>query len=196
MTEYLPLINHVVNKVPLTEEEIGQFVSCFKLTKIKRRQFIVQPEFVAKYRSFVLQGAFRGYVVADEGQEHTIQFAIEDWWISDYNSFIYQQPAKMFVMALEDGLILQIDFETEQKLKAMNHKFETYFRIIAEGSTAFMQRRIITNLTKTAEERLEEFEEKYPKIYNRVPQYALASFLGMTTEYLSKLRNRRVLKKS
>jgi CRP-like cAMP-binding protein len=196
MSDYSILIKHVLKRIELSEEEVNLFCSFFKQSKIKKRQFIIQPEFVAKYRNYIVQGAFRGYVVADEGQEHTIQFAIEDWWISDYNSYIYQQPATMFVVALEDSIIFQISYEDEQKLKSLNHKFETFFRIMAERSTAFMQKRIIMNLTKTAEERYNEFEEKYPLVAQRVPQYALASFLGMTTEYLSKLRNKRVSKKS
>lgn len=191
-----PLIKHIAARVTLNETEIQEFISHFKTTKIKKRQFIIQPEFVAKYRNYVVQGAFRAYVVADEGEEHTIQFAVEDWWISDYSSFIFQQPATMFVVALEDSIVLQIDFESEQKLKAANHKFETFFRIMAERSFAGIQKRLISNLTKTAEERFTEFEQKYPSIAHRVPQYALASFLGMTTQYLSKLRNTRVHKKS
>jgi CRP-like cAMP-binding protein len=196
MSDYSILAKHVLKRVELSEEEVNLFCSFFKQSKIKKRQFIIQPEFVAKYRNYIVQGAFRAYVVADEGQDHTIQFAIEDWWISDYNSYIYQQPATMFVVALEDSLVFQISYEDEQKLKSLNHKFETFFRIMAERSTAFMQKRIIMNLTKTAEERYNEFEEKYPLVAQRVPQYALASFLGMTTEYLSKLRNKRVTKKS
>lgn len=194
MNSFQPLIDHISSRVSLSEEEILEFVSNFRLTKIKKRQFIIQPDFVAKYRNYVVDGAFRAYVVADEGEEHTIQFAVEDWWISDYNSYIYQQPASMFVIAIEESIILQIDFESEQKLKASNPKFETFFRIMAERSFAGMQRRLISNLTKTAEERFTEFEQNYPKIANRVPQYALASFLGMTTQYMSKLRNTRVRK--
>jgi CRP-like cAMP-binding protein len=196
MNSTQPLVDHIVARVALLPEEVQEFVSYFKLTKIKKRQFIIQPDFVAKYRNYVLEGAFRAYVVADEGEEHTIQFAVEDWWISDYNSYIYQVPASMFVIAIEDSVILQIDFESEQKLKASNPKFETFFRIMAERSFAGMQKRLISNLTKTAEERFTEFEEKYPKIATRVPQYTLASFLGMTTQYLSKLRNARLHKKS
>lgn len=194
MTPYQPLLDHILKRVELNEDEIPTIISCFKLTKIKKRQFIIQPDFVAKYRNYVVEGAFRAYVVADEGEEHTIQFAIEDWWISDYSSFIYQKPASMFVVAIENSIILQIDFESEQKLKASNPKFETFFRIMAERSFAGMQRRLISNLTKTAEERFTEFEQNYPLIVNRVPQYALASFLGMTTQYMSKLRNTRVRK--
>lgn len=143
-----------------------------------------------------MQGAFRAYVVADEGQEHTITFAIDDWWITDYNSYIFQQPATMFVVALEDSIILQLDYEKEQELKLQNHKFETFFRIMAERGLAAQQRRIISNLTQTAEERYETFSNKYPQIVQRVPQYALASYLGMTTEFLSRIRNKRVSKKS
>ena len=196
MDQFQPLINHISSRIALSEDEIQTFISCFKITRVKKRQFIIQPEFVAKYRNYVVEGALRAYVVADAGEEHTIQFAIEDWWISDYSSYIFQQPASMFVMALEDSILLQIDFESEQKLKANNHKFETFFRIMAERSFAGMQRRLISNLTKTAEERFHEFEQNYPKIVLRVPQYALASFLGMTTQYMSKLRNTRLHKKS
>ena len=182
--------------VKLTEEEKELFSSCFKEVKIKKRQFIVQPNFIAKHRQYVLKGAFRAYVVADEGQEHTITFAIDDWWITDYNSYIFQQPATMFVVALEDSIILQLDYEKEQELKLQNHKFETFFRIVAERGLASQQRRIISNLTQTAEERYENFLNKYPQIVQRVPQYALASYLGMTTEFLSRIRNKRVSKKS
>ena len=105
MTEYQSLIDHLQARVAFSDEELNQFISEFKITKIKKRQFIVQPDFIAKYRSYVVKGALRAYVVGDDGQEHTIAFAIEDWWISDYNSYIYQKPATMFVVALEDSVL-------------------------------------------------------------------------------------------
>src|ERR1700743_827361 len=135
MTSQAQITEYVQKLVELTEEELKLFKAPFREVKIKKRQFIVQPGFVAKHRYFVLKGALRAYVVGDEGEEHTIQLAIEEWGISDYNSYIYQQPANMFVIALEDCVLLQISFEEEQKLKTLNHKFETFFRIIAERST-------------------------------------------------------------
>lgn len=186
----------IENFVKLTELEKEIFSSCFKEVKIKKRQLIIQPNFVAKHRNYVLKGAFRAYVVTDEGQDHTITFAIDDWWITDYNSYIFQQPATMFVIAIEDSVVLQIDYEKEQELKQSNHKFETIFRIMAERGLAFQQRRMISNLTQTAEERYENFVNKYPQIVERVPQYALASYLGMTSEFLSRIRNKRSSKKS
>jgi CRP-like cAMP-binding protein len=196
MTEYQSLIHHLQNRIQLSDEEVNHFVSEFKITKVKKRQFIVQPDFVAKYRNYVVKGALRAYVAFDDGQEHTIAFAIEDWWISDYNSYIYQKPATMFVVALEDTIILQIDFETETKLKNANPKFETFFRITAERTAAAFQRRIIMNLTSSAEERYINFVTEFPLVVKRVPQYTLASYLGMTTEFLSKIRNNKLKNKS
>jgi len=196
MIDLSPFKNHITKRVQLTDAELTEFISFFTPALIKKRQFVVQPNFVARHRNYVIHGAFRGYVVGNEGEEHSIQFAIDDWWISDYNSYVYQQPATMFVVAVEDSLVMQIEYDKEAQLKAQHHKYETFFRIMAERSTAFMQRRLITNLTKTAEERFDEFEEKYHLIARRMPQYAIASYLGMTSEYFSKLRNKRLSKKS
>ena len=191
-----PFIEHLRKKVALEEKELNELLACFILKKVKKKQFIIQPEFIPRFRNYVLEGAFRAYVIDEKGEDHTIQLAIEDWWISDYNSYIYQVPATMFVVALEDSVILQIDYESEQRLKSSNHKFETFFRIMAERSAAFHQRRIISSLTQTAEERYNDFLEKYPRMVQRVPQYALASYLGMTTEFLSRIRNKKVKRKS
>jgi len=196
MPDYTDLKTHVRKRVTITDEEVDEFCASFKVLKVKKRQFIVQPEFVARNRFYVVQGSFRAYVIGDEGNEHTIQFAIDDWWISDYNSYIFQQPASMFVVALEDSVVLQISYEAEQLLKNSKHVYETFFRILAENTAAHMARRVIVNLTKTAEQRYALFLDRYPKIVSKVPQYALASFLGMTTEYLSKLRKKRVSPKS
>lgn len=195
MTNENKIVEYIKRSVSLTDQEAAIFEASFREVNIKKRQFIVQPNFVVKNRNYVLNGAFRAYVVDDNGQDSTIAFAIEDWWITDYNSYILQKPATMFVVALEDSTILEITYEKEQALKQANHKFETFFRIRAERTAAFMQQRIISNLTQTAEERYENFIEKYPQIVQRVPQYALASYLGMTSEFLSRIRNKRVIKK-
>ncbi|NAS13579.1 cyclic nucleotide-binding domain-containing protein [Flavobacteriaceae bacterium R33] len=191
-----PLQDYIQNFVSLTEEEAEQFVSCFEEVKVKKRQFIVQPGFTNKHRSFVVKGAFRTYAVLDDGQEHTLQFAIENWWVSDFNSYLYQHPATLFIVALEDSTILRIEYSKEQELKESNHKFETFFRIMAEKGLAFEHRRILFDLTHDAEARYENFLLNYANFIQRVPQYALASYLGMSTEFLSRIRNKRIRKKS
>lgn len=196
MNELSPLIDYVSRYVELSEDEINLFSSFLKITKVKKRQFIVQPGFVCKYKSYVIKGAFRSYLIDNEGKEHTLAFAIEDWWISDYSSLIYQEPATLFVEALEDSILIQIDYDDEQTFLREIPKLEKFERIITQRSLAFQQKRLLSNFTKTAEQRYEEFMNKYYEIANRVPQYALASYLGFSTEYLSKIRNKKVLKSS
>lgn len=190
MTEIYSLQNELIEKHSFTEKEAAFFVSHFTERKVKKRQFIIQPDFIAKYRIFVVQGTFKAYVIGKDEQENTISLAMDGWWISDPNSYIYQKPATMFVEALEDSTLLQLDFENEQILKAHSHQFETFFRTVAERGLAFMQRRLIASLTLTAEERYEQFVEKYPEFLQRVPQFTIASYLGMTTQYLSRLRKK------
>lgn len=190
------LLDYVQNFVSLEDHEAEQFVYSFKEVKVKKRQFIVQPNFTNRHRAFVVKGAFRTYAVTDEGQEQTFQFAIENWWVSDFNSYIYQHPATLFIVALEDSIILQIDYDKEKELKKANHKFETFFRIMAEKGLAFEHRRILFNLKHDAEARYENFLLNFPNFVQRVPQYALASYLGMSTEFLSRIRNKRTRGKS
>ena len=191
MDEFIIIKKYVARYIQLTEEEESYFVSLLRVTKIKKKQFIVQPEFTCKYRNYVVQGAMRAYLIDNKGKEHTLSLAIEDWWINDYTSHINQEPATLFVEALEDTTLIQIEYNSEQLLMEAIPKFERFFRIITQRSFAFLQKRMLSNLSKTAEERYEEFIKRYPSIANRVPQYALASYLGFSTEFLSKIRNKR-----
>jgi len=192
--EYKPILNNVKKYVDLNNEDEEQLTSIIRTTTIKKRQFIVQPNFTCTHQTYVLKGAFRAYFVNNEGIDHTIQFAIEDWFISDFNSYIHQTPASLFVEALEDSIVQQMAYTDVEKLCTNNPKFEKFFRLIAQKSFAFSQRRILSNLGKSAEERYLEFLSLYPLIVQRVPQYALASYLGMSAEFLSKIRKRLVKK--
>ncbi len=174
----------------MTDDEARILSSFFKEAIVKKKQFIVQPGFTAKTRNFIATGAMRAYVIGEKGEEHTILLGIENWWITDYDSYIFQQPASMFVVALEDSIILQLSFEKEQELKKSNHNYEAFFRVRAEMGHAFQQKRLIANLTLSAEERYKSFSEDYPLIVQRVPQYTLASYLGMSTEFLSRIRSK------
>jgi CRP/FNR family transcriptional regulator len=189
VNEYQPLVNNIKRYVALEPSDEAQFIKIVRKTRLKKRQFLVQPGFVCQSQSYVLQGALRSYFVNTDGQEHTLQFAVEDWFISDFNSYINQSPASIYVEALEDSVVLQIDYTNVEHLCATNPKFERFFRVVAQKSFAFSQKRILSNLGLSAEERYLEFADMYPKIVQRVPQYALASYLGMTPEFLSKLKS-------
>jgi len=190
LNNYKNIVNNIKRYVSLTEEDERAFTSIVRTTSVKKRQFIVQPNFVCSHQTYVLKGALRAYFVTDEGIDHTTQFAIEDWFISDFNSYIHQEPASLFVEALEDSIVQQMAYADVEQLCDNNPKFEKFFRLVAQKSFAFSQRRILSNLGKSAEERYLEFISLYPDIVQKVPQYALASYLGMSAEFLSKIRKR------
>ena len=196
MTAAEQLKEYVSKFVKLDEEEFLHFAQQFHEKKIKKKQFLVQPDFHTRYRYFVISGTLRSYFVDADGEELTTQFAIENWWISDFNAYLYQQPATLFIVALEDSLLLELSFEKEQELKAHNHKYETLFRIMAERGLAFEHRRLLWNRALSAEERYNKFTEDFPYFIFRVPQYMLASYLGMTPVFLSNIRNKKLGKKA
>ena len=193
--EEAKIILFLKQRVKVTDEEALQFASFFREKTLRKKQLIVQPGFVAQHRFYVTEGALRSFITNPLGDETTIALAAADWWITDYNSYIYQQPATLFVEAVTKSTVLQLSFEDEAILKNMNPKFEMFFRIIAERGLAAQQRRLITNLTQSAEERYVSFAAAYPQFVNLIPQYIIASFLGMSTEFLSKIRNKKVSRK-
>ena len=186
------LAAHVQQKLALLPDELAELLAQFKPRVVKKKQLLIQPGFVATSRSFVAQGAMHAYLVDAAGRERTIQLAIDDWWITDYNSYIYQQPATMFVAALEDSRVLQLDYAAEQRLKAASHRFETFFRLLAERAAAYQQRRVIAGFMQTAEQRYDDLLAQYPQLGQRIPLRVLASYLNMTPEFLSKIRHNKL----
>jgi CRP-like cAMP-binding protein len=179
----------------LSTDEVADLTAACTLRQVKKRELLVQPGIVADNRVYVLQGAFQSYVIDPVGVQHTMLFAIEDWWITDLTSYRSQLPATMYVVALEDSTVLQLDFATEQRLMHGNRRYETLFRLQAERAAAYYQRRLTAALTHTAEERYEAFLATYPAVVQRLPQYIIASYLGMSKEFLSRLRSRSGAKK-
>ena len=135
-----------------------------------------------------MKGAFRSYIIDDEGKEHTVQIALEDWFVSDFYSYITQTPATLFVEALEDSTILQMTYDDIEGLCKEIHALSEYFRITTERAFAFSRKRALSNLSLTAEERYLELLNRYPNMIKRVPQKVIASYLGFTPEFLSKIR--------
>lgn len=187
---------HINRQMPgMSADKLAELTAAFTPRQVPKRALIVQPGQVADHRVYVLQGAFRAYVVDPAGVEHTLHFAIEDWWITDLSSYHSRQPATMYVVALEDSTVLQLDYATEQDLMQRSRHYETLFRLQAERAAAYHQRRLTAALTRTAEERYEDFRATYPAVVQRLPQYVIASYLGMSKEFLSRIRSRSGAKK-
>lgn len=188
MNTYTGILNNISKYVSLTQEEKERFTSILKISKIKKKQYIIQPGIICRSRTYIVQGAFKVYYLDDGGKEHTVSIGIEDWFVTDFYSYINQTPAMNYAEALEDSVIVQMRNEDIEPLCKECHSLSEYFRLTTEKAFAFSRRRVISNISKTAEERYDEYLEKYPHIVNRVPQYVLASYLGMSPEFLSKIR--------
>ena len=184
------LLEYIRQYVDLTPGEESTLLLKVKLKKFQRGQFVVQNGEVCKYENFVLSGCLRSFYTDNEGQEHVIMFAVENWWTADLGSFITQQSADLNVQCLEDSELIQIHYNDLQKLYLEIPKLERFFRIIIQKAFVAAQKRIVNNFSMGAMERYIQFREQYPNIEQRVPQYMIASYLGITKEFLSKIRNK------
>lgn len=187
-----PLIDYFNKLLPLDEEEKSVVEDFFKERKIKRRQLILKEGEVSKINTFVVEGCFKMYMVDPNGKEHNLQFAIENWWIGDIGSFHTEQPSKLYIEAIENSVILQINKEDQLKLFVEFPKFNRIFRVLTENALVSAQRRVLQNISSTAEERYLDFMERYPHFFNRISNVQIASYLGVTPEFLSTIRKRLV----
>ena len=185
-----PLIDYFNKFLPLDDEEMAFVEEVFKERRIKRRQFILQEGDISKFNTFVVEGCFRMYKVDENGKEHNLQFAIENWWIGDIQSFFTNEPSKLYIEAMENSIVLQIKKEDQFKLFVDYPKFNRIFRVLAENAMVSLQRRVLQNISSSAEERYLDFLERYPQLFNRISNIQIASYLGVTPEFLSTIRKK------
>lgn len=186
--EFDSILKHIQQKVSLTEEEETILVTKLKRRTYPKGQYIVQGGDVCKYQTFILSGKVRTFYLDDNGNEHIVAFGIEDWWVGDICSFTTQTPAEFNTQCLEETTVVQITYEDMEQLYEEIPNLERYFRIIIQKAYGNVSKRIVRNHSMSAKERYLLFVETYPEIVNRVPQYMIASYLGITKEFLSTIR--------
>jgi len=179
---------NIAKHISLTEEEFTYFTSLLQLKRLRKKQFLLEEGRIFQYECFVNSGCLRQYYLDEKGQEHIIQFAISDWWIGDQYSFLTGLPSANFIDAIEESQVLLISKTNLEQLYTQVPKFERLFRIAFQNSYVALQRRILSNLSQTAEERYLDFNKRYHEIEQKVPQHQIASYLGITPESLSRIR--------
>ena len=182
------LRSHILSRIDLSDEEFTRCTAFFIPRKLRKRQFLLQEGEVCRSIAFVVKGCLRCYSVDDKGEEHIIQFAIEDWWISDPYSMLTGEPTEYNIDALEASELLLLEKHSEEKLLKEIPRFERLFRLLLENRFVANQRRINAALSISAEERYLGFLKAYPAIAQRVPQSQIASYLGITPQSLSRIR--------
>jgi CRP-like cAMP-binding protein len=190
-----PFFDYIKQYVELTSEEQSLLLSKIKTRKYLKGQFVIQNGDVCRHENFVLSGCLKTFYIDNEGQEHIVMFAIENWWTADLGSFITQTPADLNIQCLENSELVQIHYDDLQQLYLKIPKLERFFRIIIQKAFVAVQKRVINNFSLPASDRYLQFRDQYPKIEQRVPQYMIASYLGITKEFLSKIRSQLISQK-
>jgi CRP-like cAMP-binding protein len=182
------ILKHVLKRIHLSAEEQEHFCSFLTLRKLLPRQYLLQQGEICKYESYVCSGFLRSFYVDDNGDEHTLHFAMEDWWISDSSSFIPQTPSRINIIAQEATVVLQIDKQGIEQLFTDIPAFEKFWRILNQQAMISQDQRILNSISMTGAERYEALIKKYPTLEQRLPQKHIASFLGITPVFLSQIR--------
>ena len=189
------LRSQILKRISLTEDEFERAKTFFIPKKIRKGQFLLHTGEVCRYLAFVERGCLRQYSIDGNGEEHVVQFAIEDWWISDMYSSLTGTPATYNIDALEDSEVLLLDIALQEKLCTEIPKFERFFRLLLQGSFVAKERRITAALSLPAQEQYLSLLETYPQIAQRDPQNQIASYLGITPQSLSRIRRQLANKK-
>jgi CRP-like cAMP-binding protein len=182
------ILANITKHISPDKEETEYFISLLKYKEIGKKELLLKEGQLCKHIIYVDSGALRAYHYSKEQKESTIMFAIADWWITDMYCFVNHKPAMMHIEAIEDSCIFQLKKEKLDALFVKVPKFEKFFRILMQNAYIREQLRVMQNLSLTAEERYNNFIEKYQQVSQQVTQKQIASYLGITPEFLSAIR--------
>ena len=189
------LFEYLGKQLPLSPDEMDIIRSVFIPKKLLKGEFLLREGDILKYGAFVCKGFLRSYVIDNKGKEHIIQFAPENWWISDKGASAEGSKASCFIDAIEDSDILLIDQAGHFKMLEKVAAYSASFQAGMQKRSAAKDKRIVHSLTADAEERYNDFLKTYPSIAQRVSQHMLASYLGLAPETLSRVRRKSMRKK-
>jgi CRP/FNR family transcriptional regulator, anaerobic regulatory protein len=185
------LLNNISKHIKLSLEERNLFETFWTEKTLDKGDYLLRNGETCRTDNYIISGALKAfYINSENGREEILYFSIDDWWASDIDSFQKQRPSIYNIQALEKTKLLQISHYSFEEMLEQIPKLEKYFRIILESYLGSLQRRIIQNNVLDAEQRYFKFIEQYPKIANKVPQYLIASYLGVSAEFLSRIRKK------
>lgn len=190
------ILKNIAKHIDLTVEETAFFSSLLICKTIPKKTLILKADQDCRYLTYVDSGALRSYFVDQNGKDSTIMFAIADWWITDMYCFLNKKPALTHIETIEESTIYQISRSNFDLLLEQIPKFEKFFRILMQNAYTREQLRVMENLSLTAEERYHSFALKYPQIVKHVTKKQIASYLGITPEFLSTLKKPEIMSPS
>ncbi|MEJ2880118.1 Crp/Fnr family transcriptional regulator [Pedobacter sp. GR22-6] len=189
------LFKHIEEKVSLTATDKEMINTFFIRKRIRKKQYLLHEGDVCKYLSFIATGLVRTYNVDEKGDEHMSVFGWEGWWISDFNSFLSEVPAMFYIDAIEDSEVLMISRSDYDTLTIQVPIMDRYFRILFQNSLVTKERRLMSSITHSAQQKYVQLLNSNPEIINRIPQNMVASYLGIAPETLSRIKRNLTYKK-
>jgi len=183
------LFSHIEEKVLLNNDDKTLLEKFFISKKLRKKQYLLQEGDVCKNLAFVAKGLLRTYNIDGKGNEHMSIFGWEGWWISDFNSFLSREPAVFNIDAIEESELLLLSRQDYEAITLAIPIMDRYFRILYQNSLVTKERRLMSTITHSAEERYLELSASNPKITERIPQNLIASYLGIAPETLSRIKN-------
>jgi len=183
-------INHLKKHVELNIDEIATLKDFVKIIEVRKKDFLLEEGKICRYNYFVEKGLLRMFFVNEKGVEQITQFALENWWMSDHMSLIMEKPSVFNIQAVENATIIAIAQSKQEQLFKQLPQLERYFRIMMQRAYAATQMRFKYFHDFSKEESYRQFISSFPDFTQRIPQYMLASYLGLTPEYLSELRKK------
>jgi CRP-like cAMP-binding protein len=183
------VLSHIESLIHLDQREKEYFISLLKFKRVRKRQYILQAGDVCRYETFIIKGCLRSYFTDEGDVEHVVMFGIENSWIGDGLSLSTGSPSAINIDALENSEVFQINKDSLEELYKRIPAFERFFRIKFQQAFIAEQQRVICNFTKSAQDRYLAFLEMYPNLEQRIPQRQIASFLGITPQFLSQVRS-------
>lgn len=182
------IVAHIRGYVDLTTEQAEKILGLVKARTYEKGAFVVRAGDVCREQSFVLRGCLNSFRVDENGKEHVVAFAVENWWAGDLGSFIAQTPADYNVRCLEDCALIQFHYDIMERMYREVPVMERFFRLLLQRSYVAAQRRVVDRMSIPAKALFLQFSENYPGLSRRIPQYLIASYLGITPQFLSKIR--------
>lgn len=184
------LFRHFQKFTAISTEEFNDILPYFRMQHFRKKDYLLTEGDPCRSNYFVVKGCLRMFFINDKGVEQTTQFAIENWWITDYMALLHQKSTEFFIQAVEGTDVLSLDYSKQEELLSQLPVLEKYFRSILQTALAAAQMRMKYLYDFSKEELYRHFSSNYPAFIQRIPQYLLASYLGFTPEYLSELRSK------
>lgn len=184
------LLDNFRRHIELSSEEADTILKKFKKESYKSKTVLIRPGMDANFTYFVLKGVLRSYTIDANGAEHILNIATPNWWMADMYSYLGDKPAIMYVDVVDDCELLSITREEVETLYEEIPRLERFFRILTENNLLSNQQRVLDKMSLTAEERYEKFIKKHPEVTQCLPQKYIASYIGVTPEFFSKMKSR------